>query len=91
MSPERQLRKTLGGGKNEPGAVNFHYGEMEMRRHDTEAPLIRTATSISVARQIADYDAKLTPGTQQRSERPASTAARSRGPSVDWLAVNGRV
>ncbi|WP_371243853.1 hypothetical protein [Streptomyces pimonensis] len=26
-------------GKNEPGSSDFHYGEMKMRRHDTEAPL----------------------------------------------------
>ncbi|MEV6109832.1 pentapeptide repeat-containing protein [Streptomyces sp. NPDC051940] len=30
----RQLRKSLEDGKNEPGAADFYYGEMEMRRHD---------------------------------------------------------
>ncbi|MGC5564803.1 pentapeptide repeat-containing protein [Streptomyces sp. FR-108] len=30
----RQLRKALEDGKNEPGAADFYYGEMEMRRHD---------------------------------------------------------
>ncbi len=30
----RQLRKAFEDGKNEPGAADFHYGEMEMRRHD---------------------------------------------------------
>ncbi|MFI0813609.1 pentapeptide repeat-containing protein [Streptomyces echinatus] len=35
----RQLRKSFEDGKNEPGAADFYYGEMEMRRHD------RTATS----------------------------------------------
>ncbi|MFE9610873.1 pentapeptide repeat-containing protein [Streptomyces sp. NPDC006012] len=34
----RQLRKALEDGKNEPGAADFYYGEMEMRRHDSEAP-----------------------------------------------------
>ncbi|MFD7281758.1 pentapeptide repeat-containing protein [Streptomyces sp. NPDC059862] len=34
----RQLRKALEDGKNEPGAADFYYGEMEMRRHDLEAP-----------------------------------------------------
>ncbi|MEV7025792.1 pentapeptide repeat-containing protein [Kitasatospora sp. NPDC093558] len=29
----RQLRKGLEDGKNEPGAADFYYGEMEMRRH----------------------------------------------------------
>ncbi|WP_079031832.1 pentapeptide repeat-containing protein [Streptomyces specialis] len=32
----RQLRKALEDGKNEPGAADFFYGEMEMRRHDRE-------------------------------------------------------
>jgi uncharacterized protein YjbI with pentapeptide repeats len=32
----RQLRKSLEDGKNEPGAADFYYGEMEMRRHDTD-------------------------------------------------------
>ncbi|WP_437112094.1 pentapeptide repeat-containing protein [Streptomyces sp. enrichment culture] len=35
----RALRKAFEDGKNEPGAADFYYGEMEMRRHD------RTATS----------------------------------------------
>ncbi|WP_405826953.1 MULTISPECIES: pentapeptide repeat-containing protein [unclassified Streptomyces] len=30
----RQLRKAFEDGKNEPGASDFYYGEMEMRRHD---------------------------------------------------------
>ncbi|MFI9234458.1 pentapeptide repeat-containing protein [Streptomyces rimosus] len=30
----RQLRKAFEDGKNEPGAADFYYGEMEMRRHD---------------------------------------------------------
>ncbi|MFI1659401.1 pentapeptide repeat-containing protein [Streptomyces sp. NPDC020472] len=33
----RQLRKALEDGRNEPGAADFYYGEMEMRRHDTAA------------------------------------------------------
>ncbi|MER5880656.1 hypothetical protein ABT119_32635 [Streptomyces sp. NPDC001910] len=32
----RQLRKAFEDGKNEPGAADFYYGEMEMRRHDRE-------------------------------------------------------
>ncbi|CAM5257562.1 Pentapeptide repeat-containing protein OS=Streptomyces tendae OX=1932 GN=GUR47_24845 PE=4 SV=1 [Streptomyces tendae] len=31
----RQLRKALEDSRNEPGAADFYYGEMEMRRHDT--------------------------------------------------------
>ncbi|WP_055530605.1 pentapeptide repeat-containing protein [Streptomyces graminilatus] len=31
----RQLRKGLEDAKDEPGAADFYYGEMEMRRHDT--------------------------------------------------------
>ncbi|MEU9335585.1 pentapeptide repeat-containing protein [Streptomyces sp. NPDC048290] len=34
----RQLRKALEDGRNEPGAADFYYGEMEMRRLDREAP-----------------------------------------------------
>ncbi|MFJ9855254.1 pentapeptide repeat-containing protein [Streptomyces sp. NPDC101150] len=34
----RALRKALEDGKNEPGAADFYYGEMEMRRHDRTAP-----------------------------------------------------
>jgi hypothetical protein len=30
----RQLRKAFEDGKNDPGAADFYYGEMEMRRHD---------------------------------------------------------
>jgi hypothetical protein len=30
----RQLRKALEDDKNEPGAADFYYGEMEMRRHE---------------------------------------------------------
>ncbi|WP_225799038.1 pentapeptide repeat-containing protein [Streptomyces sp. NK15101] len=33
----RQLRKALEDGRNEPGAADFYYGEMEMRRHDAAA------------------------------------------------------
>ncbi|MEU6624011.1 pentapeptide repeat-containing protein [Streptomyces litmocidini] len=33
----RQLRKALEDGRNEPGAADFYYGEMEMRRHDDAA------------------------------------------------------
>ncbi|MGW2725512.1 pentapeptide repeat-containing protein [Streptomyces sp. NPDC001492] len=33
----RQLRKAFEDGKNEPGAADFYYGEMEMRRHDQTA------------------------------------------------------
>ncbi|MFF9116247.1 pentapeptide repeat-containing protein [Streptomyces massasporeus] len=32
----RQLRKALEDGLNEPGAADFYYGEMEMRRRDDE-------------------------------------------------------
>ncbi|GAA4680428.1 pentapeptide repeat-containing protein [Streptomyces youssoufiensis] len=35
----RALRKAFDDSKNEPGAADFYYGEMEMRRHD------RTSTS----------------------------------------------
>ncbi|MEU3691302.1 pentapeptide repeat-containing protein [Streptomyces narbonensis] len=34
----RRLRKALEDGKNEPGAADFYYGEMEMRRHDRRSP-----------------------------------------------------
>ncbi|MEV0225610.1 pentapeptide repeat-containing protein [Streptomyces sp. NPDC050704] len=34
----RQLRKALEDTKNEPGAADFYYGEMEMRRHNKETP-----------------------------------------------------
>ncbi|MDT0458087.1 pentapeptide repeat-containing protein [Streptomyces sp. DSM 41527] len=30
----RQVRKAFEDSKNEPGAADFYYGEMEMRRHD---------------------------------------------------------
>jgi hypothetical protein len=29
----RALRKARGGAKDKPGAADFYYGEMEMRRH----------------------------------------------------------
>ncbi|MGY1454807.1 pentapeptide repeat-containing protein [Streptomyces sp. SS8] len=34
----RALRKAFEDGKDEPGAADFYYGEMEMRRHDTTRP-----------------------------------------------------
>lgn len=34
----RQLRNSLEDAKNEPGAADFYYGEMEMRRHDKSRP-----------------------------------------------------
>jgi uncharacterized protein YjbI with pentapeptide repeats len=34
----RQLRKALEDGKNEPGAADFYFGEMEMRRLDHDTP-----------------------------------------------------
>jgi hypothetical protein len=35
----RQLRKAQEDAKNEPGAADFYYGEMEMRRHARSTPL----------------------------------------------------
>ncbi|MFD4393772.1 pentapeptide repeat-containing protein [Kitasatospora sp. NPDC058478] len=34
----RQLRKALEDRKDEPGAADFYYGEMEMRRHSARVP-----------------------------------------------------
>ena len=34
----RQLRKALEDGKDQPGAADFYYGEMEARRHDPTTP-----------------------------------------------------
>ncbi len=34
----RALRKAFEDGKDEPGAADFYYGEMEMRRHDASRP-----------------------------------------------------
>ncbi|MFF7205637.1 pentapeptide repeat-containing protein [Streptomyces sp. NPDC008141] len=34
----RQLRKAFEDAKNEPGAADFYYGEMEMRRQDPATP-----------------------------------------------------
>ena len=34
----RALRKAQEDSKNEPGAADFYYGEMEMRRHDRHTP-----------------------------------------------------
>ncbi|GGV05938.1 hypothetical protein GCM10010211_85820 [Streptomyces albospinus] len=39
----RQLRKSFEDGKNEPDAVDFYYGEMEMRRHDRNRPIAERA------------------------------------------------
>ncbi|GJL61289.1 MAG: hypothetical protein NPIRA03_41460 [Nitrospirales bacterium] len=35
----RDLRRSFEGKGNGPGAADFYYGEMEMRRHDPERPL----------------------------------------------------
>ncbi|MFF2776451.1 pentapeptide repeat-containing protein [Streptomyces sp. NPDC058052] len=34
----RKLRKSFEDGKHEPGAADFYYGEMEMRRHADDIP-----------------------------------------------------
>ncbi|MEU9718159.1 pentapeptide repeat-containing protein [Streptomyces sp. NPDC047976] len=34
----RQLRKAFEDGRHEPGAADFYYGEMEMRRHADDIP-----------------------------------------------------
>jgi hypothetical protein len=39
----RQLRKGFEDGKNEPGAADFYYGEMEMRRRDRTWPAAERA------------------------------------------------
>src|SRR6266568_1120990 len=39
----RQLRKAQEDVKNEPGAANFYYGEMEMRRHARSTPVAERA------------------------------------------------
>ncbi|MGW3248301.1 pentapeptide repeat-containing protein [Streptomyces sp. NPDC001070] len=45
----RQLRKAFEDGKNEPGAADFYYGEMEMRRND------RTSTPSGERRLLWGY------------------------------------
>ncbi|MER6145913.1 pentapeptide repeat-containing protein [Streptomyces sparsogenes] len=35
----RQVRKAFEDGKHEPGAADFYYGEMEMRRHAHDIPV----------------------------------------------------
>jgi hypothetical protein len=35
----RQLRKAQEDARNEPGAADFYYGEMEMRRHASSTPI----------------------------------------------------
>ncbi|SCK47154.1 pentapeptide repeat-containing protein [Streptomyces sp. WMMB 322] len=39
----RELRKGFEDAKNEPGAADFYYGEMEMRRHDSHGPAAERA------------------------------------------------
>jgi hypothetical protein len=39
----RQLRKAQEDAKNEPGAADFYYGEMEMRRHARTTPTAERA------------------------------------------------
>jgi hypothetical protein len=39
----RELRKGFEDAKNEPGAADFYYGEMEMRRHDRHTPAAERA------------------------------------------------
>ena len=38
LTTYRQLRKAQEDAKNEPGAADFYYGEMEMRRHASTTP-----------------------------------------------------
>jgi hypothetical protein len=39
----RQLRKSFEDAKDEPGAADFYYGEMEMRRNDVKRPRVERA------------------------------------------------
>jgi hypothetical protein len=39
----RSFRSGLEQTRNEPGAADFYYGEMEMRRHDRQSPLAEKA------------------------------------------------
>ncbi|MFF2183760.1 pentapeptide repeat-containing protein [Streptomyces sp. NPDC058155] len=39
----RALRKSFEDSKDEPGAADFYFGEMEMRRHDSGTPLSERA------------------------------------------------
>ncbi|MBA4863866.1 pentapeptide repeat-containing protein [Streptomyces sp. PSKA54] len=39
----RQLRKSFEDSKHEPGAADFYYGEMEMRRHADDIPWVERA------------------------------------------------
>ena len=39
----RALRKSLEGRSNEPGAADFYYGEMEMRRRDSSTSRLERA------------------------------------------------
>jgi hypothetical protein len=43
----RALRKAFEDGKHEPGAADFYYGEMEMRRHADDIP--RSERSLLIA------------------------------------------
>jgi hypothetical protein len=42
----RALRKAFEDGKNEPGAADFYYGEMEMRRHDRTGTIKRAERAL---------------------------------------------
>ncbi|WP_348638478.1 pentapeptide repeat-containing protein [Streptomyces sp. HYC2] len=56
----RALRKAFEDGKNEPGAADFYYGEMEMRRHDrTGTPPRRTRTAARLLDAVRLWPARL--------------------------------
>ena len=70
----RALREEFEDGKNKPGAADFYYDEMEMRRHDVAAPAAPNAACCT-ATGCCPATAYAPPGRWAGSPQPCSSPA----------------
>jgi uncharacterized protein YjbI with pentapeptide repeats len=59
LTTYRQLRKAQEDAKNEPGAADFYYGEMEMRRHASTTPVAERVI-LAFYRAVSGYGLRAT-------------------------------
>ena len=81
----RQLRKAQEDAKNEPGAADFYYGEMEMRRHARSTPLAERHI-VALYWAVSGYGLRATRSLVALSILVSGSAAASRSCSSAILA-----
>jgi len=85
----RSLRKGREESKNEPGAADFYYGEMEMRRKTTSRRRSQAASSVALAERFILWWYWLLSGYGLRASRTFVALAMVLGMSVTFLANSG--